>query len=176
MVGRAVGAGDPIEARRQAATALLVGVGFMATTALVFLALPGPLARLYTNDAGVIAVAMALIPLAGVFQVFDGTQVVTIGVLRGLADTRGPFVINFLGYWVIGMPVGVLLAYPLGLGVVGLWWGLVIGLATVAVILVIRVRRVLRKPLVRYEADAGAGHSPGIQPLPAWETSGREQD
>jgi MATE family multidrug resistance protein len=176
MVGRAVGAGDPIEARRQAATALLVGVGFMATTALVFLALPGPLARLYTNDTGVIAVAMALIPLAGVFQVFDGTQVVTIGVLRGLADTRGPFIINFLGYWVIGMPVGVLLAYPLGLGVVGLWWGLVIGLATVAVILVIRVRRVLRRPLVRFEAEAGASGDPMIHQLPAWETSGREPD
>lgn len=74
------------------------------------------------------------------------------------------------------MPVGVLLAYPLGLGVVGLWWGLVIGLATVAVILVIRVRRVLRRPLVRFEAEAGASGDPMIHQLPAWETPGREPD
>ncbi|HEX9893071.1 MAG TPA: MATE family efflux transporter [Gemmatimonadales bacterium] len=156
MVGRAVGAGDQIEARRQGATALLVGVGFMSATAIGFLFLPGPLARLYTTDAAVITVAMSLIPLAGGFQVFDGTQVVAIGILRGLADTRGPFVINLMGYWVIGMPVGVWLAYPLGMGVVGLWWGLVIGLGAVALILVVRVRRVLRRPLTRFQVEHAA--------------------
>lgn len=74
------------------------------------------------------------------------------------------------------MPVGVLLAYPLGLGVVGLWWGLVIGLATVAVILVFRVRRVLRRPLVRFEAEPRASGDPGVRQVPAWETSGGERD
>jgi MATE family multidrug resistance protein len=153
MVGRAVGAGDPFDARRQAATALLVGIGFMATTALGFLTLSGPLARLYTTDAAVIAVAVSLIPLAGIFQVFDGTQVVAIGVLRGLADTRGPFVINALGYWAIGMPIGLALAYPLGLGVVGLWWGLVMGLGTVGTVLLVRTWRSFRRPLPRLDIE-----------------------
>jgi MATE family multidrug resistance protein len=156
MVGRAVGAGDPIDARRQAATALLVGVGFMTTTALGFLTLAGPLARLYTSDAAVVGVAMSLIPLAGIFQVFDGTQVVAIGILRGVADTRGPFIINFLGYWAIGMPVGLLLAYPLDMGVVGLWWGLVIGLGSVGLILLYRTWRLLRRPLARFEVGEAA--------------------
>lgn len=156
MVGRAVGAGDPIDARRQAATALLVGVGFMTTTALVFLTLPGPLARLYTADAAVLGVAVALIPLAGIFQVFDGTQVVAIGILRGLADTRGPFIINALGYWAIGMPVGLVLAYPLGYGVVGLWWGLVIGLGAVGGILMVRTWQAFRRPLPRLNVEEAA--------------------
>ncbi|HKP30671.1 MAG TPA: MATE family efflux transporter [Gemmatimonadales bacterium] len=146
LVGRAVGAGDPDEVRRRAQTSIIVGAGFMATTALLFVTLPGFLAALYTNDAGVLALATVLIPLAGIFQVFDGVQVVAIGVLRGLADTRTPFVISLIGYWLIGMPVGIILAYVFKTGVAGLWWGLVIGLGAVAGILVHRVRAALGTP------------------------------
>ncbi len=146
LVGTAVGAGQPDEVRRRAATAIGVGAGFMALTALLFVTLPGFLAALYSNDAGVLALAVVLIPLAGIFQVFDGVQVVAIGVLRGLADTRTPFLISLVGYWLIGMPVGIVLAYGFGRGVAGLWWGLVIGLGAVAGILVHRVRAALKTP------------------------------
>ena len=146
MVGRAVGEGAEGEVRRRAATAISVGAGFMAMTALIFLVLPGFLASLYSNDPSVLALAATLIPLAGIFQIFDGAQVVAIGVLRGLADTKTPFIISLIGYWLIGMPVGVVLAYPLGGGVAGLWWGLVAGLAVVATVLIHRVRRALRHP------------------------------
>ena len=146
LVGSAVGAGDPDEVRRRASTSLLVGAGFMSLMAVMFLTVPGLLAGLYTPNVAVLTLAGTLIPLAGVFQVFDGLQVVAIGVLRGLADTRTPFIISLFGYWIIGMPVGVVLAYPLGHGVAGLWWGLVVGLGAVAVVLVIRVRRALRHP------------------------------
>jgi MATE family multidrug resistance protein len=145
-VGQAVGARDPDEVRRRSSTAILVGAAFMTFTALLFVAFPKFLASLYTPDASVLALASVLIPLAGVFQVFDGVQIVSIGVLRGMADTRTPFIISLIGYWLIGMPVGVLLAYPFGQGVAGLWWGLVIGLGTVAGILVHRVRAALRHP------------------------------
>lgn len=146
LVGRAVGARDEEGVRRNASTALLVGAAFMSLMAALFLLLPRFLAGLYSNDAGVLALAAVLIPLAGIFQVFDGVQIVAIGVLRGLADTRTPFVISLIGYWLIGMPVGVVLAYPLGGGVAGLWWGLVVGLAAVATVLIYRVRRALRHP------------------------------
>jgi len=146
LVGSAVGAGQPDEVRRRAETSIGVGAGFMALTALLFVTLPGFLAALYTNDPAVLALATVLIPLAGIFQVFDGVQVVAIGVLRGLADTKTPFLISLVGYWLIGMPVGVVLAYVFNRGVAGLWWGLVIGLGAVAGILVHRVRAALRTP------------------------------
>ena len=140
LVGQAVGRGDATAARRAAITALICGVGFMAFSAVVLLTIPDVLARLYTTEPAVIALASMLIPLAGVFQVFDGTQVVAIGVLRGIADTRAPMIVNILGFWLIGMPIGLWLGFRTPLGPRGLWWGLVVGLAAVAVFLVIRVR------------------------------------
>jgi multidrug resistance protein, MATE family len=89
----------------------------------------------------VLALAVSLIPVAGVFQIFDGLQVVSIGVLRGIGDTRAPMVANVLGFWMIGMPISLLLAFRLGRGPVGLWWGLVVGLAAVAFFLLARIRR-----------------------------------
>jgi MATE family multidrug resistance protein len=149
LVGRAVGAGDAPRARRAAAVALAVGLGFMAASGLVLGFLPGPLARVYTSDAGVLALAMLLIPLAGVFQIFDGLQVVSIGVLRGVGDTRAPMIVNVLGFWLIGFPVSLWLGFGAGGGAVGLWWGLVVGLAAVAIFLVLRVRARMSRSLER---------------------------
>lgn len=149
LVGRAVGRGDPVAARAAAKSALGMGAGFMCLTALMFLAVPRFLASLYTNDPGVIAFAAVLLPLAGVFQVFDGLQVVSAGILRGLGDTRAPMIINLVGFVVIGLGMSLFLAFRTSLGAIGLWWGLVIGLAAVATILLLRVRVSLRRPLVR---------------------------
>jgi MATE family multidrug resistance protein len=151
-VGHAIGRGDPPGARRAARVAMLVGVGFMTTTAAAMLAAPRALAALYTTDAAVIAVAAALIPLAGVFQVFDGLQAVSLGVLRGAGDTRAPMLINLFGFWLVGLPLGSWLCFGRGMGARGLWWGLVAGLATVAVVLAARVRRRLAGPLSRTTA------------------------
>ena len=71
----------------------------------------------------VVTVAVSLIPIAGVFQVFDGLQVVAAGVLRGAGDTRAALIANLLGFWLVGTPVSLLLGFTAGLGVVGLWWG-----------------------------------------------------
>jgi MATE family multidrug resistance protein len=150
-VGHAAGRANADAARRQAVAALLVGVSFMAAMALVFLGLPGLIARLYTDDPALRALAAGLLPLAGLFQVFDGAQVVSIGVLRGVADTRTPFLVNAIGFWMIGIPVSIWLGFGLGMGVAGLWWGLVAGLAVVALILVRRVVRVLGGPVARLD-------------------------
>jgi MATE family, multidrug efflux pump len=152
-VGHAVGRSDGHEARRAAASALVCGAGFMACTALLFLGLPGELAGAYTSDLEVAALAAALIPIAGVFQVFDGVQVVSSGVLRGLGDTRAPMIVNVLGFWLVGMPVSLWLAFPLGLGPQGLWWGLVAGLAVVGVLLVLRIAARLSRPMARVVVD-----------------------
>jgi MATE family multidrug resistance protein len=152
-VGHAVGRADDHEARRAAASAMVCGAGFMAGTALLFLALPAALAGAYTTDAAVVGMAAALIPIAGVFQIFDGVQVVSSGILRGLGDTRAPMVINVLGFWLVGMPVSLGLAFPLELGPRGLWWGLVAGLAAVAALLLLRIARRLSRPMARVVVD-----------------------
>jgi multidrug resistance protein, MATE family len=155
-VGRAVGRGDAAEMRRAAGAALAVGVGFMALSGLAMLAAPRLLARVYTADPAVLAVAAVLIPLAGLFQVFDGMQVVAVGILRGTGDTRTPMVINVLGFWLLGVPVSWYLGVHLARGPVGLWSGFVVGLAAVAVFLLIRVRMRLRKTIARVVVDEDA--------------------
>jgi MATE family multidrug resistance protein len=135
--------------RERARTALACGTGFMVCAAAVLLLAPRAIAALYTNQAPVAVLAAALIPIAGVFQVFDGIQAVSAGVLRGLGDTRAPFVINLAGFWLVGFPVSVALGFHTRLGAVGLWWGLVAGLLVVATMLLARVRSRLRGPIER---------------------------
>lgn len=154
LVGHAVGRGDARRARREAGAALTIGVGFMTLSALAFLTLPGLWAGLFTADASVAALAAALIPIAGVFQVFDGVQAVSAGILRGLGDTRFPLLANLVGFWLIGLPTSAWLAFSAGLGPKGLWWGLVAGLAAVGACLLVRVRRRLAGDVTRLDLVA----------------------
>lgn len=139
-VGNAIGRRDGDGARRSAWVALGLGAGVMLVFASLFALLPGPLARLYTAESEVVSLAALLIPIAALFQVADGTQVVGAGILRGSADTRFPAIIAFVGFWVVGLPLGAYLAYRFNLGPAGLWWGLTAGLGTVAALLVVRIR------------------------------------
>lgn len=157
LVGRAVGRGEADAARRATRAALLWGVGFMALTAVLFLLFPAPLARVYSGEAAVIGLAAGLLPIAGVFQMFDGIQVVSIGALRGLGDTGTPFAMNLIGFWAIGLPVSLVLGFRTPLGPRGLWWGLVVGLGAVAIGLLIRLRARLRQALVRVRIDDPEG-------------------
>lgn len=149
LVGHAIGAADQRGARRAARASIVYGVGFMAFTSLVFLLVPGRLAHLYTTDAAVVALAASLLPVAGVFQLFDGTQAVAAGILRGAGDTRAPMLINLAGFWLCGIPLSFLLGFRTTLGPIGLWWGLAAALAVVAAILTLRVRTLLRRPITR---------------------------
>ena len=119
-VGRAVGARDSERAKEAARAAFVCGMGFMAVTALIFLTAPRALATLFTGDGGVITIAGLLIPVAGVFQIFDGAQAVGAGVLRGLGDTRAPLLGMIAGYWLIGLPVSLLLGFHTSLRAAGL--------------------------------------------------------
>ena len=157
LVGHAIGAGDEAQARRSAIAGIFVGATFMCASALTFLLFPGALARSYTSDAAVVLLAATLIPIAGVFQVFDGVQAVAAGVLRGIGDTHAPAIINVVGFWLIGLPVSWVLAFRLGSGAVGLWWGIVVGLAAVALILLGRVRVRLGRTMHRVIIDEVPG-------------------
>ena len=156
LVGRAVGRGDPDRARRSAGGAVLLCCGVMSLTAMVFLGFPGTLSRQFTTEVGVAAVSAALIPVAGMFQLFDGLQVVCAGVLRGVADTLRPMTYNVLGFWLFGMPVSLWLGFQRGMGPVGLWWGLAAGLGAVAVMLLARVWIRFHGPLERFSLTHGS--------------------
>jgi len=149
LVGHAIGRGDPEAARREAGAALACGVGFMALTAVVLIGAPRLLARAFTADPGIIAAAAALIPIAGVFQVFDGIQGVSGGILRGAGDTRVPMWCNLAGYCVVGLPLGAWMGLRQGWGAPGVWWGLVAGLAGVAALLAWRVHVIIGGELRR---------------------------
>ena len=153
IVGRAIGRGDLPAARRDAVAALACGVGFMALTALLFISIPGAFGRMFTPDPGTISMVLVLLPIAGAFQVFDGTQVVSAAILRGTGDTRIPMLIHILSFWALGIPLGLLLAFPLGFGAPGLWWGLTAGLASTAVLQVRRVRSHLMGEVRRLHVD-----------------------
>lgn len=153
VVGRAIGRGDVTTARRDAAAAIACAVAFMCCSAAVFIAVPTFLATRYTQDAATIAVAVSLIPIAGVFQVFDGTQAVTSGVLRGTGDTRIPAILHMVAFWGVGVPLGATLGFLTPLRERGLWWGLTAGLATAAILQTWRVVVRLRGNISRVQLD-----------------------
>lgn len=155
FVGRAVGARDEPAVRRYAIAGLVCGVGFMCVSAAVFLLFPRALAGLYSRDAEVVALAAGLIPIAGLFQVFDGTQVVASGILRGIGDTRFPMLASALGFWLVGLPASLLLGFSARLGAEGLWWGSLVALMMVAALLLYRVRMRLRRSMERVIIDRG---------------------
>jgi MATE family multidrug resistance protein len=140
-VGNLVGAGHPLGAARAARVSLAMGAGVMLVSAVSFVTLRRVLPALYGAETDVVALAATILPIAGAFQVFDGTQVVGCGVLRGMGDTRVAAWINLLGYWALALPIGYMLAFRRGFGLPGLWWGLTIGLAAVAVALAVYVVR-----------------------------------
>jgi MATE family multidrug resistance protein len=153
VVGRAIGRGEQEVARRDAAAAIACGVGFMTLTAALFLTAPEWLATRYTTEGATVAVAAALIPIAGVFQVFDGLQGVTSGVLRGTGDTRVPALLHLLAFWAVGMPLGAWLGFATPLRERGLWIGLVAGLAMAGALQSVRVWHRFRAPIARVRLD-----------------------
>lgn len=134
-VGHAVGAQDLQRAARAGWTAIATGGAITTAIGIVLFAWPEPMLRAFTTDPRVIAIGVRLLAIAAAFQLFDGTQAVTTGVLRGLGDTRTPMVMNVIGHWVLGLPVGYVLCFQLGWGVSGLWIGLSTGLIFVALVL-----------------------------------------
>ena len=152
-VGQNLGRGDPHAARRAGWSAILLGAGFMTCAGLVFAAMPKVIARVFSPDQAVVATGAKLLLVAAVFQLFDGLQVVTTGALRGSGDTSTPMIANFVAYWLIGLPLGCLLAFRLGWGAMGIWIGLCGGLVIIGSALVLAWHR---KPLAAVGVKSGA--------------------
>ncbi len=145
-VGQAVGRRDREGMVRAGLTGMVLSTVFMSGAALVFWIIPRPVVGLYLDlsapaNFDVVTVAVSLLAVAAVFQVVDGIQVSAMGALRGLKDTRMPMIISVISYWGIGLTSGYVLAFPMGYGEQGLWVGLVLGLASAAVLLTFRFFR-----------------------------------
>lgn len=154
-VGRAFGAHDKEGIRRAGWTAYVMGVGFMALTALAMILVPRLLVGVFLDldtpaNAPVIELAVSFLMIAALFQVADGGQAVAAGMLRGLHDTRVPMIYAGIGYWCIGLLLGVGLAFWAGMQGSGLWIGLATGLAVVALLLLGRWLRRERLGLVSF--------------------------
>ena len=139
-VGRALGAGDDEGIRRAGWSAFGLGVGFMAMMGVMMIAAPRLLIDAFLDlqdpaAAEVVGLAVSFLAVAAVFQVFDGAQAVASGMLRGLHDTRVPMLFAAIGYWGLGLPLGVFLGFRTSLAGIGIWIGLASGLAFVAVLM-----------------------------------------
>jgi MATE family multidrug resistance protein len=140
-VGNLIGAGELARAQRAAWLGIASGGGFMTLSAVGFVLARDELPRIYTPEGAVIAAAAAILPIAGAFQIFDGTQSVASGVLRAMGRPGPAAAFNFVGYWVLALPLGGWLALGAGAGLPGLWWGLCAGLVAVAIGLVLWIWR-----------------------------------
>ncbi len=139
--GNNLGKSNFLDLRRSAIASYHVIILFMSLTASLFVLANGILPHIYTEDPAVITIASQLLIIAGFFQLFDGTQVVGLGVLRGIGDVNYPTLITFFAYWIIGMPLGYYLGIYQGLGVNGIWYGLTFGLLTASVLLFLRFQK-----------------------------------
>jgi MATE family multidrug resistance protein len=127
-VGQAIGRKAPHEAASAGWAAIALGAGAMAVFSAVLLLIPHAIANSFTEDPAVIAATVPLLFVAAIFQFFDGLQITATGALRGAGNTHAGLIVQIIGYWIIGLPIGYLFAFRLHRGPVGLWLGLCAGL------------------------------------------------
>lgn len=143
--GNSFGRKDFNELRLSANSNYHIVIAFMLVTALLFIGLNHVLPMIYTTDTTVIMIASQLLIIAGLFQLFDGTQVVGLGILRGIGDVNIPTVITFIAYWIIGLPLAYVFGITLTLGANGVWYGLTLGLLVSSFLLFLRYRHMVKK-------------------------------
>jgi multidrug resistance protein, MATE family len=142
-VGVAHGRGNYPELVRASITVMCIAAVLSLSGGILFMVVPHLLASAFLNEqtpdaAAVLAYAGPLVGIAGIFQLVDGMQAIASGLLRGLKDARVPMIMALVSYWPIGFLLAWLLAFPLGIGGIGIWVGFVVGLASAAVMLCLR--------------------------------------
>lgn len=160
-VGHALGRHDSHGLDRGARTVMAMSLAVALSGALVLWLLPEPLVRAFLDNdepqrAAIVATGTGLLAVAAVFQVVDTLQVISVGLLRGLSDTRVPMWMAVASYWGLGIPAAWVLAFPLGMGGIGVWIGLALGLSAAAVMLTWRFVQRDKLGLVRYPARVKA--------------------
>ena len=117
----------------------------MSFFAVLFVVLRNFLPLIYIDDIGVVNTAATLLVIAGIFQLSDGLQVVGLGALRGLSDLKVPTFVTLIAYWIVGLPLGYVLAFVFDMREIGVWIGLLTGLTATAILLIYRFDRLTRR-------------------------------
>lgn len=138
-VSQSLGQNNVIKAKQYCFNALFITCSIMLALALGLYGAKGIIPTFFINDERVIAVCTSLFLIASLFQLFDGTQALGIGILRGYLDTKTPMLITFFAYWLFGIPCSYFLGITMNLGINGIWYGLSIGLLTSTILLSMRV-------------------------------------
>ncbi len=150
-VGNSYGNRNLFRLERFAVSSYQLVLLFMAITASLFALFNNYLPYIFTSDTAVVVIASQLLIIAGLFQLFDGTQVVGLGVLRGMGDVNIPTIITFIAYWVIGLPSGYVMGIMFDWGIEGIWYGLTLGLLTSSLLLYLRFHLVIKKKKLHFE-------------------------
>lgn len=143
-IGSANGAGESHRLRKIVVSGWWLGAGWALIGAVIFFVFGEYLASLYIDEQPVIKLAASIMIVVGVFQLFDSLQIGSVAMLRGLHDARMPAFMGFVAYWVIGIPIGILLSIQMGYGAVGVWCGLATGLFIACALLVPRLWKLTR--------------------------------
>ncbi len=147
-IGNALGARDYPNLQRAGNTALALGVLCMAITATSIYLLRNQFSRLYGVDSPEVThLVSGLLVICAIFQLFDGTQGIAAGILRGLQDVRIPTLLTFLAYWVIWIPLAWLLGFLFKMGIFGIWYANVIALGFAAIVLTFRFKKLVQRSL-----------------------------
>jgi MATE family multidrug resistance protein len=148
-IARFDGAKDRTALRQAAKVAVALSFAVAMASVVLLVVVPKPIVALFLDltkpeSAAILAYGTVLLGVAALFQLGDGMQVMALGLLRGVQDTRVPLILAAVSYWLIGIPCSYVLAFPLGFGGVGLWLGLVVGLFCAAASLMWRFWRLVR--------------------------------
>ncbi len=152
-VGNQLGRNDIRTLREAGFTVFVMVAIFMSVSAVIFIVFREFLPSLYIDDVSVIQMSATLLIIAGFFQLSDGIQVVGLGALRGMSDVRVPTIVTLVAYWVIGLPLGYVLAFWFGMEEIGIWVGLLIGLTVTGILLLYRFHKLSQRLLHRQESN-----------------------
>ena len=144
-VGFANGAGNVMDLKKYSFVGIVICVGFMMFSALLFSSFPHFLVGLFTKDANLIKISVPILYILSVFQVFDGLQVSLAGIFKGMKKTGIVLLANFIAYWLISIPVGYTLAFHYQLNLRGFWYGLTSAAVILCLIMLFMLVRSIKK-------------------------------